>query len=418
MFRSKEELELTIVELEQWLDNKNSKIQKDLEPICKDLLNELKNYLVDLNQRLENLEKAEIKDKDKIQQKVVSIVLGNRRSFINQSSFFVSRIKPPNYENVNQIIDYSVHLKSEMDNFAKITHKSFYTSQHLFYKQVEEIKKTIQKISKLNNNFNKKIQENKVNYLKELDENLDWMKKSINDKLLLLKDLSRLKLKLEQVKENKMNFEEKTKQITISPTYKQYLEEEKYLNQIEEQIKKHKLKLEHNFAVIDFALKKYTHIADEEYKLIHGYRTDTFGALLKDEEFNILKALQKLTQKVLENKIVLKDSKKQKILTELNMINRSYLSELLSEYKKLDKERKKIKEKIDQNQIVSEINQAEEKIIKLGKEIQEIERNINNLNKNIDKIDYLEIKKIIEEKFDIVFGIKLMIKLVEDDPIL
>ena len=44
--------------------------------------------------------------------------------------------------------------------------------------------------------------------------------------------------------------------------------------------------------------------------------------------------------------------------------------------------------------------------------------NINNLNKNIDKIDYLEIKKIIEEKFDIVFGIKLMIKLVEDDPIL
>ena len=205
MFRSKEELELTIVELEQWLDNKNSKIQKDLEPICKDLLNELKNYLVDLNQRLENLEKAEIKDKDKIQQKVVSIVLGNRRSFINQSSFFVSRIKPPNYENVNQIIDYSVHLKSEMDNFAKITHKSFYTSQHLFYKQVEEIKKTIQKISKLNNNFNKKIQENKVNYLKELDENLDWMKKSINDKLLLLKDLSRLKLKLEQVKEKSLS---------------------------------------------------------------------------------------------------------------------------------------------------------------------------------------------------------------------
>ena len=414
MFRSKEELEFTISELEQWLERKNSSTARDLEIVCKELITELKQYLDELNNKIDVLKKAEIKDKNKIEQRIITIVLGNRKSFINQAGFFIKRIRPQSYEDIDQMIGFSANMKNELNNFAKITHKSFYASQHLFYKEVENIKKTINKISKLNNDFEKKISDCRYENINEMQLMIKSLKESIDNKFSLLKKLNNLKIRSEQITQDKENALEDIEQMKKSPAYKNHLKDEQKLDEINEKIKKHKLKLEHNFAVIDYALKKYTRIADEEFKLINAYQQDAFDALLEDKDFKILQALQKITQKVLENKIVLKDSKKQKILTELNIINRPYLSELISRYKEIEKEKQKMQEKIDSNKILKEINDNTAKEKSLEKEKELIEKDINSINKSINKIDHAEIKKNIEDKFN-VFDISLRLKLVEND---
>ncbi len=416
LFKSKEELELTLDELEQWLNTKKSSSEQSLEPVCKELINDLKEYINGLNDALLAFQKAEIKDESKIEQRIVTIVLGNRRSFINQSGFFIKRINPPNYEDIYQIIEFSKDLKREFDSFAKITHKSFYASQHLFFKEVENIKKIITKISKINVNFEKAIKESNINKFEEVKNEIESLKSSIENKFNLNRNLIRLKIKKgEYIKEKQEDCEERIKQIKLSPTYKDHLKDKEDLNILDEKIKKHKLKLEHNFAVIDSALKKYTRIADEEFKLIHGYQEDSFDALLNDKNFEILNVLQKITKKVLENQLVLKDSKKQKILSEINLINRPYLGEIIKKYKELDKERNNLLNKINKNKLISEIREKEEQIKDLNKKIELTEQEINTTNKNINKLDHTEIKNTIEKQFDTVFNIDLKLKLIEND---
>lgn len=414
LFKKKQELELSIDELEQWLRTKKISITESLEPVCKELLGSLNEYLDELKDNIDKLQKAEIKDKDKIEQRIVTIVLGNRKSFINQTRFFINRICLPSYENVKLVIEFSNKLKQELDSFAKTTHKSFYAAQHLFYKEAENIKKSIKKISKINDNFDKKIKKSKIIYFKDVENNVNLLKSSVNSKYSLLKSLNQLKIRLEKVKEDKESYEEKIKEIKISPNYKYFLEEKEKLSKLENEIKKLKLKLEHNFAVIEYALKKYTKIADEEFKLIYGYQVNAFDTLLEDKEFKILEILQKITQKILSNEIVLKDSKKQKILAEINLINRNYLGEIIKEYRELEKDRKQLSKEINENKTINEINETKEQIISLDKEFEKTGQDINNLNKNINKIDVEKIKEIIEEQFNSVFDAELKV-LVEDD---
>jgi len=410
LFKTKQEIEMDVSELVQWLKDKNSNSRVSLEPVCKEMLSDIKEYLGEFKQNCDDLAKAEIKDKDKIEQRIVTVVLGNRESFVNQSDFFLKRINPPNYEDVDQSIEFSINLKTELDNFAKITQKSFYTSQHLFYKEVENLKKTISKISKLSNNFDKRVTISKIGQIKDFENNINMFKNSIDTKDSMLKDLEQLKTSLEQIKNNKEKNLERIEQMKVSPNYKDYQECQKKLDKLLLEIKKHKLKLDHNFAVIDYALKKYTKIADEEFKLINAYQTDAFDALLQDKDLEILEVLQKITKKVLDNELVLKDSKKQKILAEVNIINRDYLGKLIEEYEILDKNKNKIQEEVDNNKITQEIQECEEEITNCDKEIEFIEKNINNVNKNINKIDYSEMIGVIEKEFDAVFDINLKLK--------
>ena len=137
--------------------------------------------------------------------------------------------------------------------------------------------------------------------------------------------------------------------------------------------------------------------------------------MLNDKNFEILNVLQKITKKVLENQLVLKDSKKQKILSEINLINRPYLGEIIKKYKELDKERNNLLNKINKNKLISEIREKEEQIKDLNKKIELTEQEINTTNKNINKLDHTEIKNTIEKQFDTVFNIDLKLKLIEND---
>lgn len=417
--KDKEELELGVEELEQWLKTKKTESIKVLEPVCKDLLASLKEYIDELKESVDNLSKAEIKDEDKIEQRIISIVLSNRRSFINQANFFLGRIDMPNYEDVNQIIEFGSRLKEELDNFAKVTHKSFYTSQHLFYKQVENTKKVINKISKLTENFNKRVISSGLDNFEDVENNINLLKESIDNKFSLLEELNKLKIKLKHHKMNKIDNEERIKQIKDSPTYKYYLEEKSKLKELEDEIKQLKLKVEHNFTIMERALKKYTKIEEEEeeeeYKLIYGYQVNTFETLIKDKELKIIEVLQKITQKILSKELVLKDSEKQKILSEINKINRDYLGNIIKENKGLEKRRKELEQEINKNQVISDIDSIKHKIKNTENDIEILEKDINNMNKNINKIDDINIKQDIEKEFDDIFGICLKIKLVEND---
>ena len=150
LFGKKKEMhQIHIDNLPDWLAERTQETYSSFEKKSAEYLEQIKTAFKSLQEKIPELENAELKDADKIQIKVKSVVLGHRGNYVRMLNQLINSVEIPDNTKHSTILEFLEKTAKALDNFSKHSTKSYYASQHLFHKEIEEIGKCISNIDNI-----------------------------------------------------------------------------------------------------------------------------------------------------------------------------------------------------------------------------------------------------------------------------
>ena len=155
-----------------WVDNKVKERLSKVEGELNMFFDGVENRKKILLERLNVLENAEIKDSDKIEDKIKNIVLGHRANYVRALTIFLNELQVPEQRTLSEAMKFSEALKEKLDLLGQSTSKSYGASQHLFFNEVQEVVKGLKDLNDLAGNFEKVVERHNLRDLEKYADNI------------------------------------------------------------------------------------------------------------------------------------------------------------------------------------------------------------------------------------------------------
>ncbi len=397
-------------DLNDWLNDKIS--QSSLKNYFQEYFRSIREWKEQLEIKLEELRLAEIpSEHQRIEVKVKNLVLGHRNNYLREMEIFSEKLEPLNLEDFYtlsqqlKVSEFNQKFDLELERLAQKTMKSYQASQHLFFKETEEVFKVISKLNSIAKEFkDKKIQEDLVklteikrlnNLLNDSLEKKSCLKAEIADKEKEIKNQNK---EVEKMKDQLLKFKQ-------SREYEQFLEGGKQKEEIERKIKENEDKIYYFFSKLNKLLKKYERIALEDNQLIKNYLEDSIKAWREDSGLKIKSVLLKLKERLKDGSLTFEEKQKSNYLELIAKGETAYLDDLTDENKKLILEQIRTAKQIDGNEIKHKISSKEKEINSSQEQLLKFEKELNETKNREEKIDLEQIKAEIESKIKEKFKI-------------
>lgn len=409
-FFQEEETEETVEQdkLLFWFDNKVKERLSKVDNEIRVFLDGVENRKNVLLERLEVLEQAEIKDADKIEDRIKNIVQGHRTNYVRALTIFLNELKVPEQRTLSEAMKFSTALKEKLDELAQSTAKSYGAAQHLFFEPVQEIVKGLKDLNDLVSNFEKVIEKYKLKELEKIRLMVDLLYKKITEKERVGEELKQQEEKLMELKLNKQNRSNEVEKLEQSDDYRQYLELKDNKESIDSQIRENQSRFLQIFAQLERSLRKYEHAAFENKDLIRKYLENPIDAFFKDDTLAFLKIVEGV-KKNLEKGIDLKESKMEKTAEVINLVTEEKLKEIKKRHNQLMEERAIVSKKIDNSYVYGKLSDLKYRLEHVDVQIADLEQEVKDYKELLEKIDLGRIKSGIVEKAFEVFKVKLVI---------
>lgn len=397
-----EQEKVSISELEDWFNNKIEKIGFDSD--AQEFLSEVKKIKEQLPEKIENLRTANISKENKnVQDRVKNVVEGHRDNYAREVEQFLEnfpKLEKEQFKTIDdyqKVIDYNKEIDQKIDDLAKRTAKSYQASQHLFFKQVEEIFNCLGKLNKLVKEFKKKNKEFSIEKLVLIKEGIKELNDTIEKKEMFQSEILIREKDKKQFESHIKEKEEKLKELKESKEYQNYQELEEEKSKIEKEIKDNDHLVFSYFSKLNKALRRYERLALDN-KWITNYLEDNLKAFRKDSNLEIKNSLQGLKKNLLEGKLNFEDKQNNNFLELIERSETGYLEQLSNKSKELTERKENIIEKINNNLITNQINEIHEGQDRLSRKKISVQDNINSIKSKLERIDLEKIKEEIKEK--------------------
>lgn len=394
-FQPKEEA-VQFSELNKWLDNNNTELQK-----IKEDLKELGNLKSEIAENLKILGGVDI-SQAKVEDRVKGIVKGNLPAYINAINLFLKKVAPPEEVNHITLEIFCDSFENEFKDLNKRTFRNFQIIREIVGKELENVAKSVKKLEILVKDIKKYSA--KIKKIAKVKEKIGFIKDSLENKEKnklrggeLEKEKGSLVASCEKIKKDI----EKLKNSSKAKSLENLESEEK---KISGSIKELETKIITLFSPLQKALKKYNNMCF--IKKVNSYIENPVETLLDDSGLEILKFLKDVKKMIEEGKIDLKDDKKKKSLQSLDTLNEPFIKKFIEDYCSLKKKASSIKDQISANTVLNEIGDLEKEFNINSFKIENIKRDIDKL-KDVDVTS--EISKL-EKRLDEVFGYKIKIE--------
>ena len=384
-----EEIELD--NLSSWFDDKTKSKIESLNNELKEVGQRVNSEISQTKKNIEVLNNAKLLNPN-IPERAKHFMQGNRDAYSKKINSFLDRVHVP-----YSISDFSVFHSSVQEELKELTQgtaKSFQILQEFFANESRKVMGNIGSISKEINSFNQAFDDAGLNIL-------DETKKRITDFQTKLK----LRDALEQdLTARKQELEEHTAEIRKLKEDIELLQKDRQLTELKSKFKQAQAKVEETreritspFSVINPALRKFERITYRHRTIVQKYIDSPLDALLQDLHLSILKALHDLEMSIMNNRIDMKDKKREKTLEVMKLLTREYMGSFLTEYGQIKHEQDKLKKQIANLDAVVLLKEKKDKIIKLENNRIDIERKIDVFSKELAKVDIEELEnKLVE----------------------
>ena len=237
-----EQAEVTLEQLESWINEKTSKL--GFNTFFKEYFEKVEQLKKDLQEKLADLKVAEVpKEHKNVEHRIRNIVKGHKDQYAREIEIFLENLtilkkeKFSALEDYQEVIKYNQKLDKDIASVAKRTAKSYQAAQHLYFKPVEEVFKLMGELNLLVKSFNKSDYEKKVEKIEEL-KNLTIQ---LEDEIKKKKDFQEQIKNKDELLKNKNNESaekhQQLEQLKESKDYKNHLELKSKKEKLEKQIK-------------------------------------------------------------------------------------------------------------------------------------------------------------------------------------
>ncbi|MEA3429762.1 MAG: hypothetical protein U9R08_00665 [Nanoarchaeota archaeon] len=390
-------------QLVQFFNNKKSEVLKPLNENITQFYQDIKAEFIALEQKIPALEEASIgKDDKNLPAKIKNTVDGHRKQYIKRVQLFIDRCKVP--EDIKEIKTFLEKLDTELEEFNKSTFKSYRASQHLFFKPVENIVKSLKEINSKLNSLKSLFDKHQMDELESLEKDIKELFHNIDLKEILQKQY---KEQQSNLKQQQKLLEEKIKNIQElkqSPEYKTYEQQKIESARLNTQLKQIEFTIINLFSIFERAFRKYSKVAVDS-RLINTYLTNPVVALINDKEKTILSVFTGLQKSIL--KLGLNEKRIEKINQTIKDIRDSEsIDKLQDNYNTIIKQIGQVEESLKSIDILDRLKDLDKDITHLELSIEKIKKGIEEPDENKPETLLTE----IQDKFFKLFNIKLIIK--------
>ncbi len=395
--------------IEEWLEKKSSVLVKEVNEIISSRYKQLNSTIEDLKTKIKALEQAKIKNPEKIENRIKTVVKGNRDNYVRQINNFVLRVRIPKEVKYDTALDFVKRLKRDIDFLTKSTEKSYYTAQHLFFDKVDAIAKTIKLLYDQMKSFSEQLLHSKLRDLEKVKEKVSRIKEDIKIKKDRKARLEENKKDIQQYEENKKEIEAKIEGLKKGEEYKELNELKAKKNYAKKHIALQKDKLIQLFSSLERPLRKYQRINETEERFIEYYLENSIKALLEDKQFKILTVLHDMKKSIINNTLELKDKKRDKALETINRLDLEYLEGFVDKLKELKNRREEIDNMLRVNKVISNISEYEYRLEHVQDKINRTQHDITLLESSLKTDDMPKIKQRLSENILKVINVEVNI---------
>ncbi len=398
--KAKEQQEIPFEGLADWLDKETKPVYESFESRVSSYIEQIKTALKKIEELMPALESAEIKDSEKIQSRVKSVVLGHRGNYLRMLNLLINSIKIPPNTDYSLILDFVKKTEKSLNDFTKNSTKSYYASQHLFHKEMEAIAKAIGEIDSALRDIKKLAEKTSIIQINRLKENIKEIKESIKREQELKMQQEEAEKKLHEFELSKQNCERKLKELEQSREFSNFNSLKQELNGIKNDILQLETDILQIFSPLERALKKFSRITLEHDKLVEEYASSPVAALLSDNGLKITELLKDMKKQILSNAIELKDKQKEKTLDTISGIEKEKLASIVYKYSSLQEKKESFERQIKANKVLQTRKELEYKLEHAESMLNKVKKSVLEIDRNKEKIDISKLKTELQNSLN------------------
>jgi len=387
--------------LAEWSQESREQAKKDLLYIVRDI----KEAKIELQDSLEALENAKLMNAN-IPARHKQIMEGNREGYLSKARKLLEVCDVP--EDLEELLPFCIEFQVTLGEFGKTSLKAYQILGEFFK---DEVKTAANKMGKLHDQVKKvsalvhKSGVEKVGKIQKLLKTIQEAKILEKDFSVQIEKQEGIVKAVEEIRLRTVQGIQELKEGTAHTQYKGLLKQKEELHS---QIRDAEKAPFHSFSVIEAALKKYERLTLER-KLVASYLLDPIHALSEDSELQIVNILVKVQGVIEQNKLELKDKKREKILQELTTLNRDFFERFLEKHAELHSNLNLLDKVISQASVAEDIKTLEEKAENYRREKAQEVRAKEDLERKKEHIDSERLQETLREALqDLTPTVKLL----------
>jgi len=392
-FSTKKEEEVKEIELEQlgsWIDSRSKKALEKTNRELIHLRQKLAEERSELTENIQILKQAELKN-PKIPERVKHILEGSRTTYIQKVTLFFEELTLP--EEFDQLLEFCDAFDKNLEQLGKKTVKNYQILQEFFADKASAVSANIKHVHDIMQKVKKLIQDAGIQEGKEVKNEVIHVLQKIEKKQEMKEQLKRAEQELQKESKDIEDKEKKIKKLEEGNAYKNSVN---LLNE-KQAIQKEIQEKHDSFSIIEAALKKYERLTLDN-TLVQKYLDNPVKALLQDKELKIVALLAKMKESILSGALELKAKKKEKILRELDKLNRGYFEAYVTRHNELHEKLKAIETEIRTMGIYEEIGELKQGLAQNKDKAEKVQTEINDLMKGVERIDIGYLKENLENE--------------------
>ncbi len=360
------EKEIKESELKDWIEEELEKRVNEFEDETYKIDEEVGAIKKSINDKLDNLENANLKN-TRITVKEKQYMEGNRQSFTKNLKNFLYNL--PYNSDSDFFLQSQENFFGALDSLNKNNQKPVSILKHFFANEVRDIGNDIKSIENNYKQAKKIYKSKKIETLKKcLDEvneyfdetsKLNEQKKKIFEKN---KEVSQMEKEIKKIEDEKQRLEQDT-------GYKKFQELIENKKNINERIEKNKERIQDELSQIIPAVKKFSRNSLDD-ELGESLLSSVSHTLYHFDTKRVLKFLESLQKNLEKGNIELKDKKREKVQRAIKGIDEDLIDTYKEKLSSLKKERRKIENKIQNNQLLTDYSEIKYRLEHLKKKLE------------------------------------------------
>jgi len=396
-------------ELLSWLEQKTDKLEFN---------NYLKHYFTRISKlkeeligKIEQLSKSEVsKEYKNTEERVKNIVKGHRDQYVKEISRFTESLVSLEKKDLRSLeyyqktADFNKEINQKIESTAKRTAKSYQATQHLFFKDVEEVFKSMGEINLLVKEFENKVKEAKIEGIKKVKDHFKQIEQDKEKKKNIVKEVEETNETVVKLKKELEGKKKEQKELENSKEKENYLKLKSEEKELKEKVNNQEQIVFSYFSKLSKALRKYERVALDS-KLISKYLDNSVKTFIDDKELKIKEILQGLKKSL--DSLNFDDKQKKNVLELIEKSETDYLNSLIKVIEELNQEEEKLVEKINNNTIIEKIENKSKEVKQLQNQVELKESELVKFSSTLENINIENIKEKIKTGIKEVFNIEI-----------